>query len=142
MSVISVDLHTIDDKVKFAAVSRENPEIVLDYFPPYGEGKGYTSLELLLVSLGSCLSTTVITLMRDRMRKSVAGLSLRATGTTRETHPKAFTHIQLEMELTSPDAGDEDLRKAIAVSEEKLCPVWAMLKGNVEIQTEFRILRP
>ena len=94
MSVISVDLRTIDDKVKFAAVSRENQEIIIDYFPPYGEGKGYTSMELLLVSLGSCLSTTVITLMRDRMRKSVAGLSLRAIGTTRETHPKAFTHIR------------------------------------------------
>lgn len=32
------------------------------------------------------------------------------------------------------------MRKAIALSEQSLCPVWAMLKGNVTITTEFDII--
>lgn len=31
---------------------------------------------------------------------------------------------------------------AIRLSEESICPVWAMLKGNVEIRTAFEIRKP
>jgi putative redox protein len=54
----------------------------------------------------------------------------------------SFTRIILAFELTSPDAMDEDLRRSIELTEEKYCPVWAMIKGNVEIETPFVILRP
>lgn len=101
MSELSVRLHTIDDRVKYSAVSRENPEIIIDYFPPFGEGEGYTSLELLLVSLASCLSTTMLTLIRGKMKKTITSLAVEASGTTRDTHPKAFTHIRRALTVTS-----------------------------------------
>lgn len=48
MSDLSVKLQLIDDKAMLSATARENPAIVMDYFPPIGTGKGYTSLELLM----------------------------------------------------------------------------------------------
>lgn len=42
--------------------------------------------------------------------------------------------------MQSPDVQEADVRKAIAMSEATLCPVWDMLKGNVEIGTTVRIL--
>jgi putative redox protein len=32
------------------------------------------------------------------------------------------------------------MQRAIRLSEETFCPVWAMLKNNVEIITEHRII--
>ena len=42
--------------------------------------------------------------------------------------------------LNSENTEDADILKAIQLSEEKICPVWDMLKGNVEIITEHKII--
>ena len=49
--------------------------------------------------------------------------------------------LVLALAITSPDILAEEVQKAIDVSEEKLCPVWALLKGNVEVDVAFQIIR-
>ena len=44
MDALTVKLQTIDEKTMFSATARENPEIIIDYFPPIGTGNGYTSI--------------------------------------------------------------------------------------------------
>ncbi len=130
----------MNEKVRFKGVSRSNPEIILDYTPPIGDGEGYTSLELVLVSLASCSGTAIALLLR-RMRKDVTALTINVRGNRREQHPTYFERIHLEVNLVSRDAEDSDLEKVLQMSEESLCPVWNMLKGNVEISYEFKISR-
>ena len=54
----SKELHTsinlINDKLNFTGTVENNIPIAIDYTPPLGDNLGYTSLELLLLSL-SCL---------------------------------------------------------------------------------------
>ena len=83
-NVLKVELQLIDEKVKFLAKARTNPELVIDYFPPFGTGEGYTSLELLLASFSSCVSTTVLTILRAKMSKTISVLHVTANGTVRE----------------------------------------------------------
>ncbi len=71
MNTLEVKLKTVGDKVMFRAEARENPPITVDYFPPVGTEQGYTSLELLMASFGSCLGTSLLTLLRFRMKKTV-----------------------------------------------------------------------
>jgi putative redox protein len=113
----------------------------MDYFPPLGDGQGYTGLELLLMSLAGCSATSIVYLLR-KMEKNVAGFSVRAKGIRREVHPTSFHTIALEFLVTSGDADDASVKRAIHLSEESLCPVWALLKNNVEIKTEYRIVVP
>jgi len=136
---LEVNLHTVNDKVKFTADSRNNPEITIDYFSPIGNGEGYTSLELLLLSLSSCIGSTLLTILRAIIHKNVDSLKVTAKGVVRDEHPKAFSHIQLEMLFKSQDVEEADLKKALVMAEEKLCPVWNMLKGNVEISVSYVI---
>jgi putative redox protein len=136
---VMVDL--TNDKVQFTGKVRDNHAIVVDYKPPVGDGEGYTSLELLLFSLATCTGTSIISLLR-KMRKSVAGFKVIANGIRRDTHPTSFTKIFLEFVLSSNDTGEPDLQKAIKISEESFCPVWAMLKNNVEISYEYKIICP
>jgi putative redox protein len=137
---LMVTASLINEKVKFKGESRSNPEIILDYTPPIGDGEGYTSLELLLISLASC-SGTSITLLLRRMGKDVSGLKINVRGNRREQHPTSFDKIFLEFNLDSKDAEDVDVEKVIKLSEESICPVWNMIKNNVEISYEYKIER-
>ena len=115
-----------------------HPPIILDYIPPLGDGQGYTPLELLLMSLATCAGATLVTLLR-RMHKTVAVLKVQAHGLRRDSHPICFRQITLEFVLTSADTAAADMDKALHLAEETYCSVWAMLKGNVEVKTEYRI---
>ena len=137
---LMVTASLMNQKVKFKGESRSNPEIILDYTPPIGDGEGYTSLELLLISLASC-SGTSITLLLRKMRKDVSGLKINVRGNRREQHPTSFDKIFLEFNLVSKDAEDADFEKVIKLSEESICPVWNMIKNNVEISYEYKIER-
>jgi putative redox protein len=111
----------------------------MDYTPPLGDGQGYMPLELLLMSLAYCSGGTLSFLLR-KMGKNIAGVAVHAKGERRDTSPTSFRNISLEFELYSKDAGDADVKKALTLAEESVCAVWAMLKGNVEIMTKYRII--
>jgi putative redox protein len=134
---VAVDLQ--GEKVRFSGSARALPAVCADYFPPLGDGAGYTGLELLLLSLAACSATSVVSLLR-RSKKTVTAFRVNARGTRRAQHPTSFDRIQLEFVLTSPDAAAADLQEAVRMSEERLCPVWAMLKGNVEIASELKLI--
>jgi len=135
---LAVAIRLANQKVKFSGTARGNPPIVMDYFPPLGDGEGYTGLEMLLMSLAGCSASTVVPLLR-RMKKTVAGFQVQARGVRREQHPTAFEKIFLEFVLVSPDATAEDLQKAIQMSEENFCPVWSMLKNSAVITYEAKV---
>jgi putative redox protein len=129
----------INQKVKFEGRGGENPPVILDYTPPYGDNEGYTSLQLFLISLCSCSGTALIFLLR-KMQKTITDFSVSASGERREEHPTYFKSINLEFTINSPDTSDEDVQKVIALSEEKLCPVWGMIKNTVPVENAFKII--
>ena len=139
MSTLTVKMKTIDEKSMFSATARENPEIIIDYFPPIGTGNGYTSMELLMASFGSCVSTTLLSLLRYRMKKKVDGVVAEVQGTMREEHPKGLKHILLALTFKSKELSQAEALEALKVAEDKMCPVWSMIKGNVEVDVKIEI---
>jgi len=137
---VSAGLKLVNDKVKFIGTVDNNQPISIDYIPPVGDNQGYTSLELLLLSLSSCVGTSVLTFLR-RMHKSVTGFEVKSGGIRKEEHPTGFRTISLEIIITSPDVTDDDMNKVIKMTEETYCPVWSMLKGNTMINVRYRIER-
>lgn len=133
MGELNVKLHTVDQQVMFEASARADSPVVIDYFPPLGTGQGYTSLELLMASFGSCLGTALLTLLRHRMGKTVRGMSIEVEGRQREEHPMKLERMNVTLTIDADDLTEEEVRKMIAISEEQVCPVWAMLRGNVEV---------
>jgi len=133
------DVRLTDEKVGFSGYARHNPEVKMDYFPPFGEGNGYTGLEMLLLSLSACSGTAIAVLLR-RMGRHIRGFEIHAVGMRQEELPMAFNLIDLEFRIQSTDVSPAEVEKAIALAEQSMCPVWAMLKGNVTIETRFTIL--
>jgi putative redox protein len=130
-----------NDKVQFNGVSRANPgrDIAFDYHPPIGDGQGYNGLELLLMSLAGCSGTAVLFLLR-KMRKNISGIKVNAKGIRKSLPPLKFEKIFLEFIVNSQDAKDTDVQKVITLAEESICPVWQMIKNNVEVMTEYKII--
>ena len=135
---LDVIVNLINEKVQFKGKTRNNPEVIFDYYPPIGDGQGYTGLEMFLMSLSACSATAVVSLLR-KMNKHVPAFEVHAKGIRQEQLPLSFEKINLEFIVSSNDAEDKDILKAIRMSEESYCPVWAMLKNNVEINTSYRI---
>jgi len=135
-NILEVNVKRIDDKIKFEGVAGDNPTVVVDYPAPYGTGNGYTSLELLLISLCTCSSSSFV-LMLKKMNKEIVDIKVKAIGERRTEHPTGFKTINLFFDIVSPNTSNEEMDKVIKYSEETLCPVWNMLKGNVEINCSY-----
>jgi hypothetical protein len=67
------------------------------------------------------------------MNKNISQLSLESLGIRKEDHPTCFKTITITLNIQSQNITEIDLKKVLALSESSYCPVWAMLKGNVEI---------
>lgn len=139
--VVEANVKLINDHVKFECGADDHPPIVTDYAPPLGEGEGYVPLQLLLISLATCAGGTVALLIR-KFRKDLQGLSISMRGTQGEEYPHAFTRIDIEFTVVSADATEDDVMLAITKTEEKYCPVWAMIRGNVEVVATAVVKRP
>ncbi|HEX7494133.1 MAG TPA: OsmC family protein [Bacteroidales bacterium] len=136
---LNSSIRLINDKLHFEGTAGESVPVSIDYTPPLGDNLGYTSLELLLLSLSSCIGSSVLTLLR-KMKKNITGCEISSKGIRREEHPTCFKTILVTIILNSVDITEDDLKKVIKLSEETYCPVWAMLKGNVQVEIEFKIV--
>ena len=136
-----VTVNLTNQKVQFTGMSKSNPDrpIAFDFKPPIGDGQGYNGLELLLMSFAGCSGTAIAYLLR-KMGKSISGLKVNAKGIRRDQPPIKFERVFLEFILNSKDSKDADIQKAIQLAEDSFCPVWQMVKNNVEVTTEYKII--
>lgn len=136
---LNASISLINDRLHFKGTVEGNEQISIDYIPPLGDNLGYTSLELLLLSLSSCLGSAMLTFLR-RMQKNIIGFEIISKGIRKEEHPTGFKTIMIQINIKSSDVTEDDLNKVIKLSEDTYCPVWSMLKGNVEINITKNIV--
>ena len=118
---------------------RAGKSVAID-FTPEGEAiDGYSPLELLLTSLAGCSSQIVVGLLK-RMGQEVQDLTVRARGEKREIHPTVFTSVELDFEFRGGRVDGASVEKAFALSEERFCPVWVMLKASTPITAKYRLI--
>lgn len=129
----------LSDKLHFVARAGAGEPVDIDYAPPLGDGAGYRPTELLLASLASCSGQTVISLLR-KMGQEVSSFEVTARGERREEHPTVFTSIDLVFTIGGKNVDQAAVEKAIALSEQKYCPVWAMLRPAVPVRSSYRIV--
>jgi len=137
-----VTIRLINDNVQFTGVSEANPDhpVTIDYVPPLGDGMGFRGLELFLLSFGGCSATAVVALLR-KMGKTISGFEVKAKGIRSGKPPIRLEKICIEFLLESKDAEEKDLRRAVHLAEESLCPVWQLIKNNVDVVPEYRIVK-
>jgi len=139
-AVLNTEIKLVNDKIHFIGKAKDNEPVNIDYSSPIGDDLGYTSLELFLLSLSSCIGSSLALLLR-KMNKTISGLEIKAQGVRRTQHPTSFEKITLDILLTSDDVTNQSVDRALALSEDSICPVWAMIKNSVEVVTNYSIVR-
>lgn len=113
--------------------------VIVDYpLKPGQPVAGLTPLKLLLVSMACCAGNT-IPLLLARRGQPLRGLRVTARGQRRDEHPSVFTRIEVEFVLRGDGLDPQVVQACIALADEKLCPVWAMLRPATPIVTSYRI---
>jgi putative redox protein len=81
----------------------------------------------------------VATILRKK-RQVLEGLEVRVHGQRQDEHPTVFTTINLEY-VVHGDVDPQALTRAIELSRERYCPIWAMLQPDVWITATSRVVR-
>lgn len=126
-------------KLEFEGRADFDQAIHIDVPPPLGDDHGAKPMELLLISLASCAGQIVVSLLQ-KMRQDVRAFRVKASGLKQPDHPRVFTSIRLDMEIAGPGVDRASAEKALQMAEEKYCPVYAMLKTSVPIETTITLV--
>ncbi len=96
-------------------------------------------MEFLLISLASCTAMDVISIMKKK-RQDLRGFEVEFEGERAEKHPMVYTKIKLKYIFRGKSLSKEAAERSIFLSQNKYCPVTAMLSKAVSIDAEYEII--
>jgi putative redox protein len=113
--------------------------VMMDAMPAVGgEDKGSRPKELMLAALAGCTGMDVVSILK-KMRVEFTGLEIRVEANVTEEHPKHYDHMHIIYEFTGNNLAEEQLRKAVELSQEKYCGVSFVYKKAMEVTYEILI---
>ncbi len=125
---------------EYEGVNATGARVDIDMYDPE-EKKAMSPTEMLLTSVAACAMVD-ISLMLKKRRKTIIDFQAESSGDRRDEHPRAFTDIQINFIITSPDAKEEEVAKIVDLSVDKYCSVAATLKGGTKLTHSFKVVRP
>ncbi|HEY1581032.1 MAG TPA: OsmC family protein [Terracidiphilus sp.] len=132
-------LHAVHKGGMRVRVSDGNFDVLMDY-PLHADQPtvGPTPLPMLLASLAACSANSVIVVLQ-KMQQPVSQLEVEAHATRSPLHPTVLLDISLEFIIRGESVDPAAVARALQLSEERLCPVWNMLKASTPIKATFQL---
>ena len=97
--------------------------------------KGLKPMELLLAALGGCSGVDVYTILKKK-RQPVKNIDIKVRGVRRDKHPRIYERIEMEF-LVNEEVDIKALERAVRLSVEKYCSVYAMLEKSAKIEVRY-----
>lgn len=127
-------------KFGFEGKTESGHSVFMDVKPESGgENKGPSPMELVTVALGGCTGMDVVLILK-KMKVDLESMTINIDFQRAPDHPKVFTKINLEYNFTGRNIKEEDVKRAIELSQGKYCSVSAMLKKTAEITYKWNII--
>jgi putative redox protein len=73
------------------------------------------------------------------MKEEPTRFDVQASGDLTEEHPRRFGRIVVHYTFEGEGLDEGKLRKAVSLSEQRYCGVFATLRGNVELETVIEL---
>ncbi len=96
---------------------------------------GFRPMELLLVSLASCLSIDVLTILY-KQKQTIDRYQVTVKATRKEAEPPVFENIIVNLYVWG-EVSALKLSKALELTKEKYCSVYHILKPTAHIKTQY-----
>jgi putative redox protein len=98
-----------------------------------------TPVQMLALALAGCMAIDVVHIL-TKGRHPVRSLKATFEGVRSAEEPRRFTKVRLDFELQG-QMEPEHVERALDLSREKYCSVWATWRQDVELVTSFTIVR-
>ena len=95
-------------------------------------------MELLLMALGACTATDVVSIL-EKKRQKLESLEVICSGERAKEPPTVWTKLEILYRLRGR-IDDAAAKHAIQLSEDKYCSVAAMLKKTAALSWRYEIL--
>jgi len=104
-----------------------------------GKNRGPRPKPLLLASLTGCTGMDVVSIL-EKMKIKPESFKIISRVEVAEEHPRVFKSIHLVYKFKGKKLDVEKLKKAVDLSQERYCPVSAMLRKACPLTYEIEIL--
>ena len=101
---------------------------------------GVSEADLLPMSLLGCVMWDIVAIL-EKKRQKVTGLRASAESVRDTDPPWIYRAIHLRYMFTGRDLQEKQVQRAIELSEEKYCSIYATLRQVVKITNGFEILQ-
>jgi putative redox protein len=123
---------------KFVATGPSGHSITIDSDRESNKAPG--PMELVLLALGSCTATDVVTIL-EKKRQKLELLEVICSGERAAKPPTVWIKLEILYRLRG-DLDETAVKHAIELSEEKYCSVAAMLRKTAALSWRYEILPP
>ncbi len=124
--------------VTFNGITDSNHWVPMDGPAKFGgEDGAIRPKELLLLSLAGCTGSDVASIL-TKMRQNFHRFEVHVDAEMADEHPKVYTKIHITYKIWG-DVEEQNLVKAINLSQDIYCAVSAMLRKAIEITHSYQI---
>ena len=126
----------------FVGESGSGHAIVLDGAPESGgKNLGMRPMELMALSVGSCSSFDVVTILR-KARQQVTSCEAEVDAERVDAIPAIFESIHLHFKVAGKNLNESQVARAVELSADKYCSASIMLKNaGVKVTHDFEIVK-
>jgi putative redox protein len=103
-----------------------------------GDDDGFRPMELIATGLAGCTGMDTISILQKK-RQDVTDFEVKVDAQRAEEHPRVFTHIKIEYQITGHGVDEGAVLRAIQLSAKRYCPAQGMLSQIVPIDLEYQI---
>ena len=123
---------------QFVAISPSGHALTIDSDRTSNKAPG--PMELVLVALGACTATDVVSILKKK-RQKLTSLELICSGERAAEPPTVWVKLEVLYRLRGT-LDEAAVKRAIELSEEKYCSVSAMLQKTAKLTWRHEILPP
>ena len=134
---MKITLERFDENFGFKARAG-NHEMILDTAVEIGgNDQGFRPMELMLVSLAGCSAIDIIHIL-NKGKHAIRSYTATVEAERRDELPRIFSTIDMIITVDT-DAPDTVLERAVKLTKEKYCSVYAVLEASAPVT--FKLVR-
>ena len=104
-----------------------------------GEDSGPSPKKLMLASLAGCTGIDIVSIL-NKMKVAFSGFTIGVHAALSAEHPKIYNHVKITYKIKLAEEDKSKMIKAVQLSTEKYCGVFAMFGSFAKMDTEIDYL--
>jgi putative redox protein len=104
-----------------------------------GNNSGPSPKRLMLASLSGCTGIDIVSIL-DKMKVAFSDFSITVHAALSTEHPRIYNYVKITYKIKLAAADKPKMIKAVSLSQEKYCGVYAMFTAFAKMDTEIDYL--